>query len=185
MGLCDCCSSPPELFLYGLCCPVVHLSDMYASAGVNTFVHCFILGTAWYSLRFLLSVAIGLVLYEWRLGDAIANGIFAVVFSFKSGTLRERFGGHGCTCVDCICWWCCSCCAIIQEARLVDGAMGVHTACCCRLTAMPQTEALVGVPVVMLQPLRAGSQRELSARFGDGIGPWRICVCPKMKVTRL
>lgn len=151
--LCDCFSNP-EICIHGCFCFLPRLADTYASSGVQEFWAAF-----W--TAFIVSVLVKGFLEMWlsKLGTVAAQGIFALVFQSKRAALRHRLGGvnTGFNWTDCIYLWCCPSCSICQEARVVDGAMGVHTACCCKLHTSSDTElmGMVGPPVItasILQP---------------------------------
>merc|ERR1712007_193437 len=91
-----------------------------------------------------------------RVGQ-VGNHVYLVVGIFwaywlatKRQQLRQKLGDRqeGTLMMDCLCYWCCSSCTIIQEARQVDEATNTATRCCMQLTKQQeQWGPAVGEPV--------------------------------------
>lgn len=157
VGLCD-CFSDCNVCVHTCCCYYVRLAETYTGAGLGSFWRLFFVAVGFRVAGTCASLLLG------GCGDLACIIMFAVYFSYKRGALRERLGGAGCTCMDCCCIFTFGECAACQEARTVDGLLGVTTACCCRLRETPLAEGLalsvVGEPRAILQPL-PGNQRAL------------------------
>jgi len=152
-GICD-CFSDWDILLHTCCCTYARIADTYASAGLLSF---------WNTVMICIGISVARLLVGLIIGDQLSGALFAVIFagvlSNYRGMLRVRLGGEGCTVMDFICLCCCPLCALCQEARQIDGAIGVRTSCCCNLKV--EMGNTTGEPVLVLQPLTGGPQREL------------------------
>merc|ERR1712129_187997 len=79
--------------------------------------------------------------------------------------LRAELGGGGknnkVLLKDALIWGFCSCCASIQEARVVDELNGVRVACCCKLEKTGG-HLLVGEMTAVVRSARQGGQEHRS-----------------------
>lgn len=114
-GLCDCMQTPLLCFL-STCCPAIRWADTMRLAGFLGF----------YAAVLLMSVLFCL--------NPITSGVTSLVMLCIAvrhrQSIRRIFGmpaGDASTyCQDCCAYMCCSCCAIVQEARQVEEAYGVN-----------------------------------------------------------
>lgn len=159
------CANDGMTCLHGCCCSALRLSDTYASAGLTPFWPTYLQANGLIFLKDLLSMATMFLLKDERMGQWLGMAIFAITFFQKRGELRQKLGGSGANCADCICFWCCYNCAVCQEARLVDGALGTSTACCCDLQLTRSGTELVAQPGAVGQAVavqRSGAAREMA-----------------------
>merc|ERR1711988_848470 len=85
--------------------------------------------------------------------------LYGFVFGRKRGELRKKLGVQPDFVSDFAMWWCCACCAIVQEARQVDENQSLRVNCCCQLTLLqPPVEATVVGPPVMSGKVVTGGQ---------------------------
>jgi Cys-rich protein (TIGR01571 family) len=146
--------------LYGWCCLDARLADNFSAAQVGDYwtvalvwigivafgqlvgiaaqVASLVLGgtAAVAYVGFLVNVAVGVLWAAWLAG--------------KRRTLRTKLGDTGGDkfLMDCICYWCCGCCTVIQDARQVDEASDTRAECCCNLVHTGAQPA-VGPPVLI------------------------------------
>jgi len=80
--------------------------------------------------------------------------LFLLAAPCRRAALREKLGGKangffcGASLRDIAAWVFCSFCAVYQEARAVDNAVGVKTKLCCSLEHTLEDANLVGAPVI-------------------------------------
>lgn len=150
VGALACCSEESSMFLHACCCTAVRMSDTYSSAGLGGFCAHVLLA---FALRGLA-----------QLGDAVAGGwcllaaraAMALYFAVLRGRLHRRLGGYSELLTDFCCIFWCAPCVASQEAKQVDGALGVRVECCCVLEQAGQAAVpLVGLPVAMAAESRA------------------------------
>lgn len=114
-GLCDCFQTPP-LCLLSFCCPTIRWSDTMRMAGIMSFYTAVTVMTVLGSLSPLTGGLTYLIML-----------CFAV---HHRQNIRRTFGipaGNASTyCQDCCIYTCCTCCAIVQEARQVEEAYAVN-----------------------------------------------------------
>jgi Cys-rich protein (TIGR01571 family) len=131
-GLCS-CFDDCDVCMHTFFCWQTRAADTYHSAGV---------------LDFWLTLIIAL----------FCSPCFAIcVMPFKRSEIRNRLNGGsgGCACQDCLLSFFCGLCVIVQEARVVDEALGVKTKCCCNLTGVEETRVpLVGEVVSLAPPVQ-------------------------------
>jgi len=156
------CCDDGQYCLHGCFCPDVRLGDTYQLTKVGTYWKFVIIWLIFYSLGCIMSSAIS---SAWaaagldrqsapsQFGYYIANGFFALWMATQRTKLRQALGGNadGKFMEDCVCYWWCGCCLIIQEARQVDGATNSAVSCCCNLTKGLPPPAVVGAPVIIGQ----------------------------------
>lgn len=166
-GICDCFGDCQVLW-HTCCCYPTRLADTYATAGILSYWEIFRLAMGLLLLSFLISM-----FASQQIGSIAGNAIFALVFSRYRGNLRERLGGTGTTPMDFFCLWCCSGCAMVQEARQIDAAAGVHTSCCFNLQSRAALMAypMTGQAVYVLNPVDQGQQRQLVLTEGQPLVP--------------
>jgi len=167
--------------MMGCFCNACREADTYAITGVEFY---------WkFQVLFLIAAVSGqladaflVLLAHWGgTGDSRSllsswvcfYGVGALYASYLAGLrqkLREHLGGQpGKYGWDFCAYWCCGCCAAIQNARQVDEASGKTMLCCCTLAPMvpawmAQTQAqqaVVGQPVhnEQAQPPPAGQSK--------------------------
>lgn len=170
-GLCSCCDDCQYL-MHGWFCFHVRAADTFTVVGASTFwcVACAFLGT-WlaaqligFGIQFFV-VESGAIPLEMQRNNRInnnlgslswfiADAVLAVWLAGLRRKLRERLGDTTAGSkfgVDCLTYWCCSCCNIVQDARQIDLAQGVKVECCCKLikTGPPMQPVQVGGAVVV------------------------------------
>lgn len=116
-GLFD-CFADFNICCIGWCCSAVRWADTMRMAGFLTF---------WLALAMWLGViAVQLIVPG-------AGLLICLSGMFYRQKLREKFDNNPGTCrtwcEDCLTWWCCPCCALIQEARHVEEAYIVGHPC--------------------------------------------------------
>lgn len=136
-GLFD-CFGDSSACLHGFFCGSVRIADTYSTGGVMQF---------WLVIFTPLIASLGvavIAIIAQLIGSTGSNDYtylvsvcIALIFARCRGQLRQRLGGVEAkfqdTFIDVLTWWCCGCCAIIQEARSVDAVQGVEVQCCCTL----------------------------------------------------
>lgn len=144
-GLFD-CFEDCNACLHGFCCSYVRVADTHSTAGVMAF---------WLVIFTPLIVTLCVAVIEviaQLLGTTGANNysglvsvLVAVIFGGKRVELRKKMGHAEVGCseamLDVLTWWCCGCCATIQEARSVDAVQGEEVRCCCALTQVAASES--------------------------------------------
>lgn len=114
-GLCDCFQTPP-LCLLSCCCPAIRWADTMRMAGIMSF----------YTGVMVMTVLGALSPFAGGLSTLI---MLAIAVHHRQN-IRRLFGmpaGNAATyCTDCCVYMCCSCCAIVQEARQVEEAYAVN-----------------------------------------------------------
>lgn len=154
------CFDDTPTCLHATFCGACRAGDTYQAAGAQQF---------WTVIGlFMLANIIGSVVALFVTKDpkeqrTISWGIAALVmggiFHTCRRQLRTRLGGSNSAqspFMDFLLWACCSCCAIAQEARELDAAMGVRVECCCNLQAAggaAETRGMPGQPQVTGQPV--------------------------------
>jgi len=89
------------------------------------------------------------------------KGLRAIYLARLRQQLRVKLGGSGNkAAMDCLCYWCCPCCVVNQNARQVDGIQHVSVQCCCSLVRLGQNVSVqqlpcppVGQVVTLQQPV--------------------------------
>mmetsp|Transcript_32878 Transcript_32878/g.60168 ORF Transcript_32878/g.60168 Transcript_32878/m.60168 type:complete len:450 (+) Transcript_32878:91-1440(+) len=85
------------------------------------------------------------------------NVLLTCFFIINRMKMRRAIGlNPSCMLCDCLMWWFCGCCAIIQEAREIDSETGTRVTCCCHVhvdstTTAPLVGAAVDVRTLQLQ----------------------------------
>lgn len=156
-GLFSCCEDMDQC-MHGWCCPYTRAADTMHAAGVWTFWEAFnslILLFVTYEILALMSAGF---LGNSAPGMLVGGMLFGYVFGKKRGELRVKSGAKADFLSDFATWWCCACCAIVQEARHIDENQAVRVNCCCQLALLlPVTEAaVVGPPVMSGKALTEG-----------------------------
>lgn len=150
-GLCGCFEDMDQC-MHGCCCPYTRAADSLHAVGAWNFWEAFCALVALYVTYELLALISVMFVGNTIFGQLLGGVLFGLVFGRKRGELRRRSGGEADFVSDCVTWWCCACCAIVQEARQVDENQGVRVNCCCQLTLLqpiPVVEATVVGPPVM------------------------------------
>lgn len=147
--------------LYGWCCMPDRLGDNFHTTGVGGF---WVFVLAWLcmyifaqALNLGLLILISVAELEASVGNAgyfcyfIAELFLAAFLAGKRQDLRQKLGDNkgGTFGMDCICYWCCGCCTVIQDGRQIDGATNTRTECCMKLEIIQGS----GPAVVMGQPV--------------------------------
>jgi Cys-rich protein (TIGR01571 family) len=138
------CLEDINVCCHAFCCASVRAADTHKAMGTGEF---------WTVIfQWIVASVIGQIL--GGIGLMICGMVFAAVMAKKRQKLKARLGiAAGNSCVDFMFWWCCSPCAIAQEARHVDSLTGVAVRCCCILTrTRPAASSMVG-SAVSLQPI--------------------------------
>lgn len=94
------------------CCPYVRWADTMGDPNFKAM-------DFWPSLRLILFLGPILTF----LTGGIAHLVVLCVLVFYRQKLRQVYGmqsGGATLCTDCLSWWCCSCCTLIQEAKQVE-----------------------------------------------------------------
>eukprot|EP00930_Biecheleria_cincta_P097929 TRINITY_DN89602_c0_g1_i1.p1 TRINITY_DN89602_c0_g1~~TRINITY_DN89602_c0_g1_i1.p1 ORF type:complete len:367 (-),score=47.51 TRINITY_DN89602_c0_g1_i1:96-1142(-) len=142
-GIFDCCGDC-QYTIHAYFLTEVRVGDTYHAVGLANFWVPHIIWLTAYAFSQVLSAAFIYVVRSKfpKSGLDGASSLlfygpqFLVAFYFANlrGKLRRRLGGDSDQFLtDFLLWWCCSCCATVQEARQVDGASGTRVECCCSL----------------------------------------------------
>lgn len=141
-----CRSQDSSLCLHSCCCRGIRMADTYASAGLGGFYcNAFMFFGTLYAFPVCLSVVAGVKHSMW-----LGRVALALVLAARRWQLLRRLGSSGGSWMDCLLLLFCTPCATCQEARHVDGALGVQVECCCVLVGVQDDNiSLVGIPVAI------------------------------------
>jgi len=110
-----------HFYLTACCCPMIRWADTVGADHIQLLPY-------WAAIFMWLSVEIFIVLIcVYILGPQVASEL-AVIFIFIGVYYRQKlrvlYGHDACSfkslCCDCLAWWCCPCCAIVQESLEVE-----------------------------------------------------------------
>lgn len=165
-GLFSCCEDTQYL-LHGCCAGTVRAADTFQTVSASSFwcvVVAFILtwvmaqgiahGIAM-GLREALPAGIAnsrLNSQGGQIGWFVADACLALWLASLRKQLRASLGDtmpNGSFFGDCLKYWWCLCCTIVQDARQVDGAQNVRVECCCNMLKTVPGAAGVGGAVVV------------------------------------
>jgi len=149
--------------LYGFCCWPQLVADLQHGVGNISF---------WPGLGMALFPIVGMYVFSILVAVALPPEVAAVIYATAAnydlvyvfealiaiklatfrGNIKRKLGGRPDFCTDCLCWWCCACCAAIQESRQIDEVKGVRTQCLCNVVTIitrvaPEPGLVVGQPV--------------------------------------
>lgn len=147
-SLCD-CFSDMSICCHTFWCPMARAADTHHAAGSDKFWNVV--------LYWLGSSFVGACIGGDSFGKCIASVVLALIMTSRRQELRAKLGiSPGENCTDFMLWWCCSPCAVAQEAREIDVATGVKVRCCCNLLSngIPRSlelDSMVG-PAVSAAP---------------------------------
>jgi len=147
----------------GCYCAGARASDTYAAAGVVDYWCLFRAFSAIENLVCVIKVSVVAGVLPAQLEEPlyiIAWSFLCLYLARKRSAFRTKLGGQPSFANDCICFWCCPGCTIIQDARQLDGAQHVKVECSCTFKqfaavaweappsqAQPVAAQLVGNPV--------------------------------------
>lgn len=162
-GMCS-CFEDRDSCLYGFCCFDCRVADTLQATGLSSYWTTFgVFMIAWIVMKILgvpatvLLAKLGIYVDMSTLTWWIVGICMALFFASKRQDMRRKLGytGQQNFCIDCLMWWCCSCCVAIQEARQIDAASGTRVECCFNLLRQEHTggAVAVGQPVVVGQPV--------------------------------
>lgn len=106
------CFDTPGLACFTCCCAGIRWSDSVRMAGLLAFPSAII-------------IVIGIHFCFTLLGGLVAWVILSILGTVYRRRIRRLFGmedGSKATAVDCLTWCCCTCCAVVQEARQIEEA---------------------------------------------------------------
>lgn len=132
-GLFDCFSADRIVCCTALCCPSIRWADTMRMAGIFSFWTGVLLFAA------LLNLATATA--------GLSSLILLCITTWKRHVIRQLFDmptGFGSCALDCMTYFCCACCAIIQEARQMEEAHAVKHKVLKRIKVTP----LRNVPIV-------------------------------------
>lgn len=141
------CFEDIDVCLHACCCGIVRNADTHKAAGVTEFWNVI--------LYWVFSCVAGRILGGKYCGDFLSGIIISGLMTHKRQKLKAKLGiAPNTWCLDFLLWWCCTPCAIAQEARHVDYATGAKVRCCCSLSqqASSALHPVVG-PAISLQYL--------------------------------
>jgi len=166
-GLFGCCEDF-QYFLHGCCAGTIRAADTFqvvSASGYWIVVIAFLL--TWFAAQ-VIGVGIAMGMREMgglqagrmqrmtnqagQIGWFVADAFLALWLAGLRKKLRAQLGDprpNSSFFPDCVKYWWCSCCTIVQDARQVDGAQGVRVECCCSMTKTMPSPANVGGPVVV------------------------------------
>jgi len=145
--------------LHSFFCLDVRAADTWQTTGVASY-WCVVLI---FVLEWICSQILGSAINQemtrttqeqWNVGS-LAWYMVSFFFAFYFANLRQKYrelfgGGPGNFAKDFLMFWCCSCCAINQDALQLDGATGAKAECCCNLIKTQQPGGpVMGVPVMV------------------------------------
>jgi Cys-rich protein (TIGR01571 family) len=141
------CFEDMDVCIHSCCCSTIRAADTHKAAGTSEFWSVVLL--------WVFACVVGRILGGRALGHLFAGLLISGIMTHKRQMLKAKLGiAHGNCCADFLLWWCCTPCAIAQEARHVDAVTGVKVRCCCSLFHHPSPAAhpMVGSAVSM-QPM--------------------------------
>lgn len=147
-GTCD-CFADCSYCLYGFCCSDARLADTYQMTGVGSYwtyvVACISMVVCTQIVGMLAALA-GLPPNVSNVVSLVCHGALAVWLAMQRQKLRVKLGGSEGSCFkDCMCYFWCGCCTIIQDARQADVASNTRVDCCFKLV---QSDPVRAAPVV-------------------------------------
>jgi len=174
------CFEDCQYCLHGCCIPGISAGDRWQTTGVNTYwtvVICFIAAdttaniTAGVLSGLKVMLDIGILPLE-HCAHFIIYAVFAGWCTTQRQALRVKLGGQpGDALNDFICYWCCACCTLVQEARQVDLIQGVRVQCCCQMINTQGWGMPGGMPG---QPgaMQVGQPVMIGGQIGQPIQPY-------------
>jgi len=156
-NICGCCDDRSQC-LHALCCADLRIADTYSTTGLNGYWQMVLIILAYFEITQLCGAILGYILAQNETPGAdnassivhyIFGALFAIYMGSLRGKLRQLYGGEPNCAMDWVIWWCCSCCAVVQEARQLDESTGQTPQCCCKLIETSGANSgMVGQPVV-------------------------------------
>mmetsp|Transcript_28415 Transcript_28415/g.51673 ORF Transcript_28415/g.51673 Transcript_28415/m.51673 type:complete len:283 (+) Transcript_28415:79-927(+) len=146
------CCNDGSYCLLGLCCLAPRAADTASTVGVEPFWRV-VLVIAFCDSMVAFSGLLP-VLGNYVLGYLVFGAIRALFMASIRARVRGALGRDpNCNFCDFVLWYCCACCATIQEAKEVDAETRTKVIpCCCQLEPVdaavnPTVMTVVGQPV--------------------------------------
>jgi len=146
--------------LYGWCCLDARIADTLSTAQIGTYWSVVLvwvgvvafgqgISAVLQVLAMVLNLNSDLFVQVGSLANLAAGVLLAAWLADKRRALRRKLGDTADDkfMMDCVCFWCCSCCTAIQDARQVDEASNTKVECCLKL--VHTAEPVVGPPVMI------------------------------------
>merc|ERR1712060_30583 len=109
---------------------MIRAADTYSALGIVSYWNLLLIAMAFQLVQHIAIFAVSMIMESVAAEGAsveggdpsnlvawLIHGLFCLYLAGLRGQLITKMGGTPSWMNDCICWWCCSCCTAIQEAR--------------------------------------------------------------------